>query len=78
VVDKSNPNPRLYIVVPSDLYFTYKHQPYHTEDGKLLNGHVGDVGKVEQWALLIPTGGEKPPTSKDEENHAGGTKMKAD
>ena len=67
----------MYFVVPCDLYFTYKRQPYHAKDGKLFNGHVGD-GEVEQWALMILTGGgEKPAPGKDQECHAG-TKRQAD
>ena len=76
VADQSESHPRLYFVVPSDVYWNYKWQPYHTKDGKLFKAQLGDVGKVEQWALMIPTGTEKPATDKDEENHAG-TKRKA-
>ncbi|PLW41669.1 hypothetical protein PCANC_13173 [Puccinia coronata f. sp. avenae] len=71
------PSPRLYFVVPSDRYFTYKRQPYLKADGKVYTDRLGDVGKVEQWALMIPTGRERPATVKDSEHHAG-TKRKAD
>lgn len=70
-------SPRLYFVVPSDRYFTYKRQPYLKADGKVYTDRLGDVGKVEQWALMIPTGSERPATVKDGEHHAG-TKRKAD
>jgi hypothetical protein len=75
VADKAESHPRLYFVVPSDVYRNYKCQPYHTKDGKLFKAQLGDVGKVEQWALMIPTGAEKPATDKDEEKDAG-TKSK--
>ncbi|KAA1117814.1 hypothetical protein PGT21_050024 [Puccinia graminis f. sp. tritici] len=58
LVDKSESSRRLYFVVPSNIYSTYKHQPYHTKDGKIYKRNLGDVGKVEQWALMIPIGAE--------------------
>ncbi|PLW32910.1 hypothetical protein PCANC_17104 [Puccinia coronata f. sp. avenae] len=76
VADKFKSPPRLYFVVPSDVYWTYKCQPYHTKDGKLFKGQLGDVVKVEQWALMIPTGAEKSAADKDAE-HRAATKRKA-
>ncbi|EHS62640.1 uncharacterized protein PGTG_22635 [Puccinia graminis f. sp. tritici CRL 75-36-700-3] len=71
LVDKSESSRRLYFVVPSNIYSTYKHQPYHTKDGKIYKRNLGDIGKVEQWALMIPIGAEnlsrgdkKPPKKK--------------
>jgi hypothetical protein len=58
LVDKSESSRRLYFVVPSNIYSTYKHQPYHTKDGKIYKQNLGDVGKVKQWALMIPIGAE--------------------
>jgi hypothetical protein len=60
LVDKSESNQRLYFVVPSNIYSTYKYQQYHTKDGKKYKQKLGDVGEEEQWALMIPMGGEKP------------------
>ncbi|WAQ86016.1 hypothetical protein PtA15_6A646 [Puccinia triticina] len=64
---KSKSHPRLYFVVPSNIYPTYKYQHYHTQDGKIYHGKLGDIGNVEQWALMIPIGGEKPVRGEDEE-----------
>jgi hypothetical protein len=58
LVNNSESNPRLYFVVPSNIYSTYKRQPYHTKDGTIYKRNLGDVGKVEQWALMIPIGAE--------------------
>ncbi|KNF06045.1 hypothetical protein PSTG_00560 [Puccinia striiformis f. sp. tritici PST-78] len=45
---------RLYFVVPPDLFWTYKSQPYHNAEGNLYQGPLGRVGDVEQWALITP------------------------
>ncbi|KAI9620249.1 hypothetical protein H4Q26_013818 [Puccinia striiformis f. sp. tritici PST-130] len=63
--------PKLYFVVPSDVYQTYRCQPYHAKDGKLFKGRLGNVREVKQWALMIPTGAEKPARDKDKEQPAG-------
>ncbi|EFP82250.2 uncharacterized protein PGTG_07647 [Puccinia graminis f. sp. tritici CRL 75-36-700-3] len=60
LVDESECRPKLYFVVPSEIYPTYKSQPYHTKCGKVFMGNLGGVGKVEQWVLMIPMGGEWP------------------
>ncbi|KAI9607168.1 hypothetical protein H4Q26_005683 [Puccinia striiformis f. sp. tritici PST-130] len=54
-VDTSKSHPRLYFVVPPDVFGTYKCQPYHNNEGTVFGGRLGAVAQVEQWALMIPT-----------------------
>ncbi|WAR63239.1 hypothetical protein PtB15_18B321 [Puccinia triticina] len=54
-VDTSESHPRLYFVVPPDVFGTYKCQPYHNNEGKVFGSGLGAVAQVEQWALMIPT-----------------------
>ncbi|WAQ90307.1 hypothetical protein PtA15_12A296 [Puccinia triticina] len=76
LVDKSESPIKLYFVVPSNVYWTFRCQPHHNQKGALFKKSLGErVCEVEQWALLIPTGSEEPARGKDKEYHAG-TKRK--
>lgn len=47
---------RLYFVVPSAIFATFKYQPYHTLKGTVHKGNLGDVAEVQQWALEVAVG----------------------
>ncbi|OAV94846.1 hypothetical protein PTTG_26843 [Puccinia triticina 1-1 BBBD Race 1] len=77
VVNTSDSHPRLYFLVPPDVYPAFKSQQYHAEDGKLFEGPLGKVGCVQQWALMIPMPGEQMAGGPDEEQHAAKKKTEA-
>ncbi|KNE96912.1 hypothetical protein PSTG_09778 [Puccinia striiformis f. sp. tritici PST-78] len=54
-VDTSESHPRLYFVVPPDVFGTFECQPYHKNEGTVFGSGLGAVAQVEQWALMIPT-----------------------
>ncbi|POW00117.1 hypothetical protein PSHT_13235, partial [Puccinia striiformis] len=53
-------HPIKYSGLKNALNTTYKSQPYHNAEGNLYQGPLGRVGEVEQWALMIPMGNDKP------------------
>jgi hypothetical protein len=54
LVAKSKSCPKLYFVVWSNIYLTYKHQPYHTKGSSVFRGNLSGVVRV----LMITIGGK--------------------